>query len=114
LREGGNRGARLLRAHQRYDQADADWARKHRESGREFILHTPCVANVSVALADACRKHCAVGLQSSDDLLQSAPLETRSSSRPRGWRVTLRYDGSSAEIGVVPDLILSPLLPDGR
>ena len=110
----GDQGARLLRAGEERDHGDADWARKNRESGREFMLHTLCIADVSVALTVAWQQHGTVGLQSADDLLQSAPPEIRSLPKPWGWRVTVRHKGSSVEIGVIPDLVFALLLPDGR
>ena len=110
----GNRGAELLFARDGYDKADIDWAHKNRKTGREFILHTPAIADVSVALSIACRGNGAIVLQRADQLLQSAPPETRSALRPWAWRVQVQHNGCTAEVGVLPDYVFALKLPDGR
>jgi hypothetical protein len=110
----GNLGAQLLRSRGGAESLDVDWTQKNRESGREFILHTLATADLSVALAAACRGHSGLELQEADALLQSVPSETRSLPRPWAWRVHLQHDGVSIEIGVIPDLVFALILPDGR
>lgn len=110
----GNRGAQLLQARLGTPQSRFDWASKNHESGRDFILHTLAVADVSMTLAVACRQHGAVELHTADQLLASLPLETRSALKPWAWRVQVQHNGAIVEIGVLPDCVLALKFHDGR
>lgn len=110
----GNRGAQLLFARDGHDKTNIDWTHKNRETGREFILHTLAIADVSVALSVACRGRDAIALQGADQLLQSAPPETRSALKPWAWRVQVQHTGEFANIGILPDHVFALILPDGR
>jgi hypothetical protein len=109
----GSRGAQLLCASDGYDKTNIDWAQKKRESGREFILHTLAIADVSVTFAVACREQ-GIEMQNADHLLRSAPPETQSAFRPWAWRVRAQHRGTVTEIGVMPDSVFALKLPDGR
>jgi hypothetical protein len=110
----GNRGARLLAERDGYDNADVDWAHKNRETGREFISHTLAVADVRVALSLSCRVRGGISLQSTQQLLASLPVETRTAPNPWAWRVRVQHNGALTDIGLLPDHVFALVLPDGR
>ena len=110
----GNQGARLLKERDGFDQASIDWSRKNSESTRQFLRHTLSVADFRVALASACRARPNLRLIESDELLQSAPEQTRQDTNPWRWRVRVQFKGQTTEIGVIPDYVFALILPDGR
>lgn len=110
----GNQGSRLLKECGGFDQANVDWARKNRDSTRQFLLHTLSIADFRVALVAACRDHPGLRLIEPDELLRSAPEQTQLSSNPWSWRARVLFKGQTAEIGVIPDYFFALILPDGR
>ncbi len=109
-----NQGSRLLKECDGLDQANVDWARKNRDSTRQFLLHPLTVADFRVAIVAACRDHPGLRLIEPDDLLRSTPEHTQQSPNPWTWRVRVQIKGQTAEIGVIPDYVFALLLPDGR
>ncbi len=110
----GNRGAQLLGAQDGFDRAGLDWAWKNCQSGREFILHTLAIADVCVALRLACSKHRAITLHQPHQLFTTLPQETRTVPKPWAWRVRVQHDGSTHEIGLLPDYVFALVYADGR
>lgn len=110
----GNHGSRLLKECGGFDQANVDWARKNRDSTRQFLLHTLSIADFRVALVAACRNHPGLRLIEPDELLQFAPEQTQKDPNPWSWRVRMQFKGQTTEIGVMPDYVFALILPDGR
>ena len=110
----GNRGAQLLRIQDGLDNADVDWARKNHNTGREFILHTLAVADLRIALTVACRERKGYWVQEPDELLATAPEDTRRARSPWSWRVRVQHKEAMREIGLLPDYMFALILPDGR
>jgi hypothetical protein len=75
---------------------------------------TLAVADVRVALAVACRRHGAITLQHTHQLLDALPAETRVARNPWSWRVEVQHTGALTEIGVLPDAVFALAFPDGR
>jgi protein involved in plasmid replication-relaxation len=109
-----SQGSRLLKGCGELDQANVDWLRKNRDRTRQFLLHTLSIADFCVALTIACRSNLGVRLLGPDELLQSAPKQTRLSRTPWNWRVRVPFKGQTSEIGVIPDYVFALMLPDGR
>jgi len=110
----GNHGSRLLKECGGFNQANVDWARKNRDSTRQFLLHTLSITDFRVALVAACRNHPGLQLIEPDELLRSAPEQTQQSPNPWSWRVRVQFKGQTTEIGVIPDYVFALILPDGR
>lgn len=110
----GNQGARLLKEHHGVDQTGLDWTRKNRDSTRNFLLHTLAVADFRVALTLACRARPNLRLVEPDELLQSAPEQTRRDHNPWSWWVRVQFNGQTTEVGVIPDYVFALILPGGR
>jgi Replication-relaxation len=110
----GNRGARLLATRDGFRIDNLDWARKNKDSGRQFLLHTLAVADVRVALAVACRTHPGICLQDREQLLASLPEPTRKERFPWTMRVRIQHSGACLDLGITPDHAFALFLPDGR
>jgi hypothetical protein len=110
----GNQGSRLLKECGGFGQSNVDWARKSRDSTRQFLLHTLSIADFRVALVAACSNYPGLRLIEADELLRSAPEQTQQSSNPWSWRVRSQFKGQTTEIGVIPDYVFALILPDGR
>jgi hypothetical protein len=110
----GNRGARLLKGSNEFGPTGVDWARKNRDTTHQFLLHALSIADFRVALAVACRTGPDVRLIEPDELLQSAPEQTRQAPNPWSWRVRVQFKGQITEVGVIPDYVFALIVPDGR
>lgn len=110
----GKKGARLLAGRDSLDLTDSDWTRKNRDTGREFILHALAVADVAVALTAACRAHSGIKVHHPNQLLATLPEPTRLEQRPWNLRVHVQHNGTTREVGVLPDYAFALYLPDGR
>jgi hypothetical protein len=109
----GDRGANVLK--QNRGSVRVVWTRKHAKAGRQFIFHTLAIADFRVALEVACRGHDGLQLQQPADLLRSAPEQVgMGSSNPWALRVRVQHDGMTQEVGLLPDYVFAPILPDGR
>lgn len=110
----GKEGARLLAERNGLDLTDSDWTRKSRDTGREFILHALAVADVAVALTTACRAHSGINAHHPTQLLATLPEQTRMEQRPWNLRVRIQHNGTTREVGVLPDYAFALYLPDSR
>lgn len=109
-----NRGAQLLITHHGPDIAAVDWARKNDLAGRPFIQHTLAIADVRVALKRAIRTRPCFQILEPEELIATAPAETRARERPWTWRTTVRHNDAAVELGVAPDYAFAIQYPDGR
>jgi hypothetical protein len=110
----GNRGAQLLITRDGLEQANVDWTRKNRETGREFIHHTLAVADIRVALTLACLARPAHELKGPTQLLETIADQARAARSPWTMRVRVQHSGTMHEIGLLPDYLFALILPDGR
>lgn len=109
-----NRGAQVLIERDGLEAADVDWTRKNDRAGRQFIQHTLTIADVRVALQRAVRERPGFQLLEPNQLLETAPAETRRRERPWTWRAKVHHNDTTLELGVAPDYPFAIQYPDGR
>ena len=74
---------------------------------RLYLEHTLLIADVMVALEVGCRDRTDLRLVHEDEL-------TAGGARPFRWSVTVRHDGTSRRVGVVPDRVFILECPGER
>jgi hypothetical protein len=108
----GDRGARLLA--ERGTRIDAaERSRKNNESGRAFIEHQLEIVDFHVTLEQAARRQGGLRIIQPEEIVASSPEQTRAMRNPLGLRVGVGHNGSTHEIGLIPDLIFGLMFPHG-
>ncbi len=105
-------GARLL-TERGTKVANAEWSRKNREAGRPFIEHQLEIVDLQVALERAVRDRSDIRFIHSDELLATFPEQTRSMRNPLALQVSMSHNGSTHDVGLIPDLVFGLMFPDG-
>lgn len=93
--------------------ANLEGSRKNREAGRPFIQHQLEVVDFHVALEQSTRRRNDVRLIHPEEIVASSPESTRRKRSPFALRGSISRDGSSLDIGVIPDLVFGLMFPDG-
>lgn len=106
-----DRGADLLR--DRNESGINGWSRKNREVGRPFIEHQLEIVDFLISLRRAARNRRDVRLIPPEEIVAAFPEKTRKLRNPMSMHVTLSHQGTSHEIGIVPDLVFGLGFPDG-
>jgi hypothetical protein len=102
----GNQGAEVLEAEGGMSRGGGvRWDTKNRNLSRVFLHHTLAVAEVMVAFEAACRSREGVRFIPPEEVLASAPPETRRLRLPFRWQVEIRQGGKHHRLGVEPDRI---------
>jgi hypothetical protein len=101
----GNRGIDHLAAKFGFRRASVDWTAKARTAVRGEIEHALEITDFMVWLELACRRTGRLQFIYFDEILASAPEETRASRRPYQWPVALRWKGSDIVLHPTPDAI---------
>jgi hypothetical protein len=101
----GNAGIDLLAEQFAFRRASVDWTAKARTVKRGEIEHALEVTDIMVVLELACRRRGNLRLLHLDDLLATAPVETRNNPRPYFWPVPLTWRGKDITIHPIPDKI---------
>jgi hypothetical protein len=124
FREGGSQsmvygldtaGARYLAENEGLSIRSGDWKARNRAYTRENLDHTLATTRFLVDLELACRARPDISFIPFEEILASAPEETRNSALPGRWRVPVRWADRSGTVDVVPDAIFGLRLqrPDG-
>ncbi len=110
----GSKGAQLLAERDGLDSRGPNWTRKNMDTGREFVLHALAAADIAVALSIACRAHSDIKVHHPTQLRTMLPEQTSVEQRPWHMRVRVQHNGTTADVGVLPDYAFALYLPDGR
>ena len=106
-------GAHLLRERDRTQIANVEWNRKNYEAGRPFIDHQLAIIDFYVSLQRASHNRKDARLIHPEELIGAFPGQSRSARNPFALRVTVSHQGTSHEIGLVPDLVFGLRFSDG-
>jgi Replication-relaxation len=106
-------GAQLLLERDRTQSANGDLSRKNRELGRAFIDHQLEIMDFYVSLQRATQNRQDVCLIHPAELVASFPEQTRSMRNPIALRVGISDNGTTHQIGLIPDLVFGLRFPDG-
>lgn len=108
-----DQGVRLLTEHDSANFSNYEWSRKNREVGRPFIEHQIAIMDFYVSLQLAVRNHPDLSFLHADDLMAQGPPHLSVKNVPFSFRVQLRKDGNTQDVGVVPDLVFGLRFSDG-
>jgi DNA-binding Lrp family transcriptional regulator len=106
-------GTQLLTQRDGIAFANIEWSRKNREAGRPFIEHQLEIVDFQVALERAVRDRSDIRFIPSDELIAAFPAQTRSMRNPLALRVSVLHNGSTHDIGLIPDLVFGLKFADG-
>jgi hypothetical protein len=97
-------GADLLSERFGAQFAHLEWSWKNRDAGRPFIEHQLEIVDFYVRLELATRGRTDIRLIHSDELIAGFPEQSRGARNPLTLRVNVANQGTTLEIGLVPDL----------
>ncbi len=108
-------GARFLKERYGVPLGVADWRSRNRSYTRESLDHTLAVSRFMIGVEVACRARADLSIIPFDEIVKSAPEETRRSPFPGRWPVDLGFRGARGTVYLVPDAIfgLRRRRPDG-
>ena len=101
----GKRGAKVFATAGEVHRDQTRWDTKNRNLSRVFLHHALAVADVMVAFEVACREREGVDFIRREDVLASAPKETRRLRLPFRWYVDVPLNGRRERLGVQPDRV---------
>lgn len=101
----GNRGAEVLETESKVRRGGIRWDTKNRNLSRVFLHHTLAVAEVMVAFEVACRGREDVRFIPPEEVLRTAPPDTRRLRLPFRWQVDVREGEKLHRLGVEPDQV---------
>jgi Replication-relaxation len=107
-----DRGARLL-IQRGTEFANTEWSRKNGEAGRPFIEHQLEIVDFHVALERSARGRSDVRIIHPEEIIASSAERTRSMRNPLALRVNVSHNGSTHDIGLIPDLVFGLMFHDG-
>lgn len=108
----GRAGARLV-AELRGGSPDRfDWHTKNARAGALFVRHTIMTSDVVVAFETALRDRPGHYLLDHEALLPYMPESTRNTRNPFLWPTEMKIGGRSERVGLVPDRLMSIVLPN--
>lgn len=107
------KGARALREYGSRIDDSVDWSEKNKRSGAIFIAHTLGISDFMVGLELACRAHGNISVIREEEIIATAPIETRSAREPLRWEAVSVEHGKRERWSVVPDGIFGLSFPDG-
>lgn len=108
----GDLGAELL-AERGMEFGHLELSRRNRNAGRPFIEHQLEIVDFYVALEQSTRGRSDVRLIGPEEIIASLPEHTRHMRNPFALRVSVPQNGTTYEIGVIPDLVFGLMFPDG-
>jgi len=98
-------GARFLKEKKGVSIGETDWKTRNRAFKRENLEHTLATASFLINLELECRSLPGVSLVTFEEILARAPEKTRRSPTPGRWPVSMRHNGSRADVMLAPDAI---------
>jgi hypothetical protein len=107
------KGADLIAESVPYINPNLEWSTKNARATNPHIRHTVETTEVILHFERGCRER-AVRLLDHHDLIPFFPAVTRELSDPFRLRVTVPYEGRSVPLNVIPDRLISFVLPDNR
>lgn len=110
------KGVSLLADGRGVHKPKTDITAANRRLSRLFIEHALLVADVMVAFEAACQGQ-PVRLITPEEILARSPEETKKQKNPFGWKVNIKHNSGSFNLGVVPDKIFGLHFkerPEGR
>jgi hypothetical protein len=108
-----DRGAQLLTEFLGMEFGSGEWSKKNCEAGRPFIEHQLEISDFYIGLYSAVRSRRDVHLIHADELVASFPVQPMNIRNPFALRATLSNDGTTHEVGIVPDLVFGLKFYDG-
>jgi hypothetical protein len=106
-------GSHLLLERDGTQSANIEWSRKNREIGRPFMDHQLEIIDFYVSLQRAVQGRTDVRLIHPDELAAAFPDQRRSARNPLALRVSVSREGTTHEIGLIPDFVFGLKFPDG-
>ncbi len=108
----GRSGARLVAEMQGGDVDRFDWHTKNARAGALFVRHTVMTSDVVVAFETALRERPGHHLLDHEALLPYMREATRTARNPFFWPAEVKVSGRTEKIGLVPDRLMSIVLPN--
>jgi hypothetical protein len=99
----GQKGARALREYGHRIDTRVDWSEKNKRAGAIFLAHTLDIADFMVSLEMVCRADEKITLVREEEIIATAPDETRSAQEPLRWEAVSVEHGKRERWTVVPD-----------
>jgi len=107
------KGARALREYSHRIDTRVDWSEKNKRAGAIFLAHTLDIADFVVGLELACRTDENISLIREEEIIATAPDETRSAREPLRWEAVSVEHGRRERWTVVPDGLFGLTFADG-
>jgi hypothetical protein len=108
----GQKGARVLREYGHRINSRVDWSEKNKRAGAIFLAHTLEIADFMIGLELACRTDGKITLVREEEIIATAPDETRSAREPLRWEAVSVEQGRRERWTVVPDGLFGLVFPD--
>lgn len=108
----GRAGARLVADLHGGSPDRFDWHTKNARPGALFVRHTVMTSDVIVAFETALRDRPGHHLLDHEALLPYMPEATRTARNPFLWPAEIKIGGRTEKIGLVPDRLMSIVLPN--
>jgi protein involved in plasmid replication-relaxation len=108
----GQKGARALREYGNRIDSRVDWSEKNKRAGAIFLAHTLEIADFMVSLELACRANGKITLIREEEIIATAPDETRSAREPLRWEAVSVEQGRRERWTVVPDGLFGLVFPN--
>lgn len=108
-------GARIIAHYDAFDIQRLDHVSKNERVGAEFILHAIGVADFMLGFHLDAPAHGVSEVLEQHELLETMPESTQRSRNPFLWPAPkVPYAGRAYDINLVPDRLLSLVVPEGR
>ncbi len=102
----GNAGARYLKETLGLSIGAIDWRSRNRTYTRENLDHTLATSHFLIDLELACRTRADLSLIPFEEILASAPPDTRRARFPMSWPVPIQWHGGKTQVQVAPDAMM--------